>query len=155
MENTTLHFAWAQPLAADLAAARSRIVCTALSLQPPRNPTQSNLCALWDSLQTAIANGARVTFLLPAPSASHPATRMNNTAAAALQTIGARFVMLSPVHLLHAKTVAIDDTIAWIGSGNWTAAAATHNHEAYIRTTAPQLAYQLAAHWRDTIQPRP
>lgn len=152
-ENTTLHFAWSEPMAADIARARRSVIVTALSMHPLRNAKASRLGALWDSLRAAVASGARVDVILPTPSNTHPATLQNGSAAAALAAFGARCHYTHPANLLHAKTVAVDSCLIWIGSGNWTAAAATHNHEAYVRAYAPKLAEELADHWRQFITP--
>jgi phosphatidylserine/phosphatidylglycerophosphate/cardiolipin synthase-like enzyme len=148
MENTTLHTAWAQPLADDIAQARHSVLLSSLSLQP-RKPGSSNpVSRLWDALETAVRAGASIIFMLPQPSTSHPATAYNLTAANNLSALGARPVFAPPSNLLHAKTCAIDDRIIWIGSGNWTAAAAAHNREAYLRCESPALAQKLREHWQ-------
>lgn len=149
MENTTLHTEWAAPLAADIAAARSRVVISSLSLQPRKRESQHPITQLWSALQAASHAGARCTFILPSPSASHPATAFNLAAAADLQAIGVQTSFAPPANLLHAKTAIIDRCVVWVGSGNWTAAASAHNREAYIRCASAQMAASMAAHWRE------
>lgn len=149
MNPVDLHFQWAQPMAADIAGAMATVTISALSLHPPRHATGSNICKLWDALKAAIDNGAALDFFLPAPAKTHPATAMNGHAAERLHALGARVHFVQVQNLLHAKTVAIDNRLAWVGSGNWTAAATAHNHEAYCRIDSPAIAQRLAAHWHD------
>lgn len=147
MENTTLHFDWAAPMATDIDAARRALVASSLSLHPPRRRSASPLSLLWLSLASALARGVSLDFFLPTPSRSHPATAMNGHAADELHKLGATVHFLPVENLLHAKTLSIDNEIAWVGSGNWTAAASAHNHEAYIRVINPQMATTLSLHW--------
>lgn len=149
MENTTLHTEWARPLAADIADARSRVIISSLSLQPRKRDSQHPISLLWAALQAASHAGARCTFIMPSPSASHPATAFNLAAAADLQTIGVHTKFAPAANLLHAKTAVIDRALVWVGSGNWTAAASAHNREAYIRCASAQMAASMAAHWRE------
>jgi phosphatidylserine/phosphatidylglycerophosphate/cardiolipin synthase-like enzyme len=151
MENTTLHTEWAAPLARDIADARASVLITSLSLQPRKRDSAHPMSLLWRAIEFAIEAGAGVTFVMPAPSRSHPATAFNLSAAADLQAIGARVAFAPPANLLHAKTVCIDSQVAWVGSGNWTAAASAHNREAYIRAVCPALADSLSRHWRETF----
>lgn len=146
-QNTELYFEWAAPLAADLAAARWSVLITALSLHPLRRVAPTPIGRLWLELAGAVARGARVDVILPRPNRSHPATAMNGQAAEALHAIGAHCVFAPPGRLLHAKTCSIDAETVWIGSGNWTAAAAAHNHEAYLRVKSCAHAAKLRAHW--------
>lgn len=148
MENTTLHTAWARPLAADVAAARGSVLLTSLSLQPRKRDTNHPINALWDAIDSAAKAGALVTFILPAPSKAHPATAFNLSAAADLMQLGARCVFAPPANLLHAKTAIVDDRIVWVGSGNWTAAASAYNHEAYLRCESLALAARLREAWQ-------
>lgn len=149
-ENTSLHFDWVPPLVADLAAAQVSIVVSSLSLHPPRARRVGNIGQLWQAITDAAARGVAVAFYMTRPTSSHPATSFNAAAAATLHAAGVAVHLLPPARLLHAKTVSIDNQIAWVGSGNWTAAAATHNREAYLRAASPALAVRLAAHWHDT-----
>lgn len=148
MQNTTLHFAWAQPLTQDIASARHSILLTALSMHPPRSEKAGNLAAIWQAIAEAVHAGARVDVILPAPNKAHPATLFNATTADRLRQLGAFCAWAPPDRLLHAKTCAVDQTIVWIGSGNMTAAAATYNHEAYIRAESVEFAARLHAQWR-------
>ena len=152
MQNTELVFDWAPPMADDIAAAGVSVMVTALSLHPPRKQSGSNISQLWDALRSAVNNGASVSFFLPLPSRSHPATAMNGDAGQRLHAMGVKVHFLRVDHLLHAKTVSIDGRISWVGSGNWTAAASTFNREAYIRAECPSLAASLAAHWLRQVE---
>jgi phosphatidylserine/phosphatidylglycerophosphate/cardiolipin synthase-like enzyme len=152
MDKTTepqLHTAWAAPLAADIAAARSDIILTALSMHPPRKLHGSPMGELWSALEHATASGVDVLFVMPRPGKTHPATAMNLHAAERLLAIGCRYAFVPLDHLLHAKTAIIDGTVLWVGSGNWTAAASGWNHEAYLRAHSPRLAAQLRARWAE------
>lgn len=151
MQNTTLHTDWARPLATDIAAARASVLLTSLSLQPRRRDGEHPISLLWSAMETAARAGARVLFILPAPSRVHPATAFNLSAAADLHAIGVLSAFAPAANLLHAKTASIDGLIAWVGSGNWTAAASAHNREAYIRAECPALAASLSRHWRETF----
>lgn len=148
MQNTTLHFAWAQPLAQDIASARHSILLTALSMHPPRSEKAGNLAAIWQAIAEAVSASVRVDVILPSPSKSHPATMFNGHAAERLHKLGAFCSWAQPGRLLHAKTCAIDQAVVWIGSGNITAAAATYNHEAYLRVESVEFAARLRAQWR-------
>ena len=77
---------------------------------------------------------------------------MNGHAAKLLHDLGASVHFLQVDNLLHAKTLSIDESIAWVGSGNWTAAASAHNREAYIRCHSPNMAHSLSRHWFDQIK---
>lgn len=74
---------------------------------------------------------------------------MNQRAAATLHAVGIRVAFAPPANLLHAKTVTIDESIIWCGSGNWTAAATAHNHESYLRVISPALAREMLDHWQN------
>lgn len=148
MENVTLHFAWAAPLTADIDAAASHISISSLSLHPPRHAGASPIALLWDSLKKASSRGVIIDFYLPQVARSHPATALNQNAAATLHGIGVRVAFAPPANLLHAKTVAVDESILWCGSGNWTAAATAHNHESYLRVVCPSIAREMVNHWR-------
>lgn len=149
MEQPALFFEWADPLAADIAAAQHSILITALSLHPPRSSANKPIKRLWDAIAAAAARGVDVRFILPAPSRSHPATAMNGQAAAALHAAGVGVHYAPPSRLLHAKTACLDKSIVWVGSGNWTAAASAYNHESYLRIKSIELAHQLRTHWLD------
>ncbi len=147
MNNIDLHFKWAAPLAADIAAARYSVMISSLSMHPPRGRSGNNLGLLFDALAAAAARGVTVDIVLAAVSKSHPATAFNNAAAATLAALGCRAHFARPERLLHAKTCVVDFEIVWVGSGNWTAAAATFNHEAYIRAESCAMAATMRDHW--------
>ena len=149
MENTTLHTDWASAMALDIAMARSSVLITSLSLQTAETCPGHPLGMLWAAMHEAAQRGAAITFVLPQPARSHPATAYNIHAGYALQAAGVRVIYAPAGNLLHAKTVTIDESIVWVGSGNWTKAAAAWNHEAYLRCQSPQLAMRLSAHWRE------
>jgi len=149
--NTTLPFEWAAPMTADIDAAQVSICISSLSLHPPRAAKESNIGRLWSALEAATARGVEVLFFLPQSSKAHPATAYNESAAAKLHHIGAKVHTLGAAHLLHAKTVSIDDALAWVGSGNWTAAASAHNREAYLRAASPLVAARLRLHWLNEL----
>lgn len=146
--NTFLHHDWADALALDLAAAQSSARITTLSMQHPREPATTPHGRLFAALVAAVESGVRVGVSMPAPSRSHPATAYNNSAAAWLAERGIQVWWAPPANLLHAKTAIIDESIAWVGSGNWTRAACNHNRECYLRCESVNLAAQLAKHWR-------
>jgi phosphatidylserine/phosphatidylglycerophosphate/cardiolipin synthase-like enzyme len=147
----TLQTEWAMRLRDDIFSAKQRIIISALSCHPPRKNSDHPLALLWAALEHAARRGVDVHMLLPAPSQAHPATRLNLLAAEKLNQIGVKTTLLPPGRLLHAKTVAIDAAIAWVGSGNWTAAAAAHNYEAYARIEGQIMAEALADRWLAVI----
>jgi len=151
-ENTTLHFEWAAPMATDIDRAMTSICISSLSLHPPRASRASNIGRLWDSLEAATGRGLSLAFFMPQSSKAHPATAFNESAAARLHAIGATVHTLPSAYLLHAKTVSIDDAIAWVGSGNWTAAGSTHNREAYLRAESSRIAARLRNHWYEELK---
>lgn len=149
---TTAHSAgWAAAMAHDIAAAELSVTITALSMLPPRHDNATDWATWWRALTAAAARGARINVALPTPHIAHPATLRNAAAAAALRDIGAAAVLLPATNLLHAKSALIDANIAWVGSGNMTAAAAHHNIEIYIRTTDHRTALQLEGLQRQII----
>jgi phosphatidylserine/phosphatidylglycerophosphate/cardiolipin synthase-like enzyme len=136
---TTAHGnGWAATLADDIDSAQTRVTMTALSMLPPRIVQADDISRLWLALIHAAERGIEVTIALPAPSEAHPATLRNHTTALTLRAARIGAVLVPPARLLHAKTTTIDAAIAWIGSGNITAAAAHHNRELYLRTTDPR-----------------
>lgn len=155
-ENVTLHHDWAPALAGDIASAERSIYITSLSMQLPRRAGATPHHLILDALTKAPARGVRVDVVLPPPSKAHPACAFNRQVAGVLHAFGAR-VWFAPVsNLLHAKTATIDEQIVWVGSGNWTAAAANHNREAYLRVASATLAQQQLRHWRECgLQPQP
>lgn len=150
LENTALFFKWAEPLAADIDAAQHSILITALSFHPPRSDADKPINWLWRAVKNAAARGVQVEMILPAPSRAHPATAMNGQAAERLRAAGCLYHFAPPGRLLHAKTAVMDARLVWVGSGNWTAAAAAYNHEAYLRIESAELARKMRTHWIDS-----
>jgi phosphatidylserine/phosphatidylglycerophosphate/cardiolipin synthase-like enzyme len=129
---------WASRIAADITTAQTRVIMTALSMLPPRVTSSDALSALWLALIRAAERKIAVTIIMPMPSEAHPATARNHTTAMALRAAGIITSLVPAQRLLHAKTATIDAAIAWVGSGNLTAAAAHHNREIYMRTDDPR-----------------
>jgi len=151
MPSVQLFTSWADQLAADIGAAKKTITISTMSFSPPRRPSASPFGKLWSALCDAPKQGAHVIVYLPATSSTHPATWNNNHAAHELHKSGIHCVQVQVMRLLHAKTAVIDGRIVWVGSGNWTAAAAHFNHEAYLRAESPELAESLTAHWIESF----
>lgn len=124
---------WASLLAHDIAHARHRVILTALSAQPPRHSAKSPHGALWQELCAAPSRGLSVTLLIAAPMNAHPATSRALHAARYLHGFGVTVLLVPGPRLLHQKTVCLDREVCWVGSGNFTAAAANHNYELYAR----------------------
>lgn len=139
---------WAGRMAEDFEAASASITLSALSALPPRGSADTPNARLWSALRAAAARGVLVRLYLAAPMRAHPATAQNGTTARALQEQGITCRLIPPPKLLHAKTSTIDERIVWIGSGNFTSAAAHHNHEAWCRFENHEIAARLAARWR-------
>lgn len=147
-QNTTLHHNWAEPLTLDITSAKHTVYITTLSMQLPRKPGATPHHNLITALIAAAARGVRVDVAFPRPSKAHPACAFNRHVAEALHATGVKVWFAPESNLLHAKTATIDERITWVGSGNWTAAAANHNHEAYLRAECPALARQQLRHWQ-------
>lgn len=143
---------WPRHIALDIADAKHTIIASALSCQPPRRIATTGLSPLWLALVSAAARRRRVVLILPASTRTHPATAHNNTTAQTAAAVGITVSLVPMPRLLHAKTVSIDGRISWVGSGNFTAAAASHNHEAWIRTEDEQTAAELL-HFHRTLTP--
>lgn len=139
---------WAIALAAECAAAQRTIHLSALSMIPPTPNGTGAWPELWCAWKAAAARGVAVHIWLAAPSPIHPATRANMTAGKAASSAGIQMHYITGNRLLHAKTAVIDATTIWIGSGNFTAAAAHHNHEAYMRADCPAIARQIIDRWQ-------
>jgi len=137
------HSQWAQPMTDDINSALHSVTVTALSIHHPRSTKQSPYASLFTALRAAAERGLSVTVLAPAPSKTHPATAQNANTLAALAEIGAITHLIPLPGLLHAKTCVIDNSIVWIGSGNWTAAAAHYNREMYTRLVSARVARKL------------
>jgi phosphatidylserine/phosphatidylglycerophosphate/cardiolipin synthase-like enzyme len=125
---------WAKELTTAIDKAQTRICITALSFLPPRNHKPDAFGMLYSSILGAAALGVQVNVIIPMPGKEHPATAQNASAAATLRAAGCICWLHPMPNLLHAKTVCIDRAEAWVGSGNFTAAAAHHNREAWIQT---------------------
>lgn len=146
--DTTLHLSdWAAAMARDVRAATASASLSAISIQPPRSKTPGQWPDLWAALVAAAARGVRVTLYLPPPSNTHPATRFNSNTATVAAAAGIATRFLRGPRLLHCKSLVLDARVVWIGSGNFTSAAAHHNVEAYLRTERPDFAATIAARW--------
>lgn len=144
MTTTTHHANWAVDLADDISKAQRSIIITALSFLPPRVLKLDPMTRYWLALADAAKRGVAIQVALPAPHVSHPATLRNDAAVGELRKLGAVAVLVPPANLLHAKTICIDSLIAWVGSGNMTTAAASHNRECYLRTDDARAVAELA-----------
>lgn len=142
---------WADRIAADVDRASMLITLSALSFAIPRKPGLTGQPRLWAALCDAVERRVSVSIYIPAMTPSHPATAHNNSAAYIASRAGMSVIQVPMPRLLHAKTVQIDAEISWIGSGNFTTAAASHNFEAWIRTTDRATAAQLNAFYRDLL----
>jgi phosphatidylserine/phosphatidylglycerophosphate/cardiolipin synthase-like enzyme len=138
---------WAAALAHECSRARTSIILSALSMQPPTPKASGDWPQLWRAMCEAPKRGVRVRVLLPAPSPIYPATKGNFRAGSELTKEGVEINYIKGPKLLHAKTAIIDNRAVWIGSGNLTAAAAHHNHEAYIRLDSERIACDLLKRW--------
>jgi len=134
---------WAAILVDDINQANTSIIGTALSMLPPRTTQAGPWPAMWNALCAAAARHVRIRFTLPAPNRAHPATAQNATGARAAHDKGMIVTMIHSPRLLHAKQFIIDENVVWIGSGNMTAAAYAHNHEAWIRFESKKIAATL------------
>lgn len=144
----TLHLEhWAEAMRADVAAATASVSLSALSLQPPITRTPGAWPALWHALTAAADRGVRVRLYLPQPTNTHPATRFNDATCAKASAAGIRCHLIRGPRLLHCKSLVIDATVSWIGSGNFTAAACHHNIEAYLRAADPAIAAAIQTRW--------
>lgn len=149
-DHTNLQFhgaGWAQAMRADCRAAARTIHASALSLQPPTPHGTGHWPELWGEWKAAAARGVRVGIWLPTPSNIYPATLGNFGAGRAAEEAGIHVHFVNGNRLLHAKTCIIDGLTVWIGSGNFTAAAAHYNHEAYLRADCSRIAQELVARW--------
>lgn len=136
---------WAAAIARDVVAATESVTLSALSLLPPRVRQKGDMATLCHALNAAARRGVTVRLILPAPTKAHPATSRNATAAEWARAAGCQVHLRPLPGLLHAKTALIDNLIAWVGSGNLTTAAASHNLECWLRVTHRQAAQNLAA----------
>ena len=139
---------WAGKMADECSKAKYSIHLSATSLHAPTPNGTGAWPRLWNTWVEAAARAVQVRIWLPAPSPIHPATRGNSTAGDKILAKGMWVHYVTGPRLLHAKTCIIDGEIIWIGSGNFTAAAAHHNHETYLRATCPAIAKQIIERWR-------
>lgn len=140
MTKTILFNEWASPMTGDIDAATRSVIACALSLHVPRYASETAFGKLWTSIENAAARGVEVKIILPKPSHIHPATLQNHTMAKLAFERGVRVTFATGAELLHAKAVVVDGVILWVGSGNFTGAAAHRNNELYLRTVAPAIA---------------
>jgi len=140
---------WAEHMAAECEKALRSIHISALSMLPPTPHAQGSWPELWRAWCAAAKRGVRVDVWLPAASPIHPATKGNRGAGNTIQLSGMYIHHVTGNRLLHAKTCVIDEQQIWIGSGNFTAAAAHHNYEAYLRADCPEIARQIVARWKN------
>lgn len=143
---------WASDVADDINAARQSVSLTALSVLPSSRSHFSAWGALWGALIAAPRRGCYVRVIVPMPSPAHPATARNAAAGIIMTRAGITVHLVHGPDLLHAKTILIDDRIAWVGSGNLTNAAATRNHEFWLRAVAGQPAAALRAFHEGLVQ---
>lgn len=148
IENTNLYTAkWAENMAHDCKAAQHSIHLTAISCLPPTEKAAGAWKELFSSWEDAAKRGVEVHIWLPVPNKAFPATLQNHTAGMKLSASGVFTHMVKGNRLLHAKTCIIDNRIAWVGSGNFTAAAANYNYEAYLRVDCAKIALDLRTRW--------
>jgi phosphatidylserine/phosphatidylglycerophosphate/cardiolipin synthase-like enzyme len=134
---------WSTALRRDIEAATLCVALSSLSMLPPTPRQTGAWPALWHALVAAPGRGIACTIVLPKPTSVHPATLQNYKAATMLTAARVRVLWCPGPRLLHAKTCVIDKLIAWVGSGNFTQAAAAHNHEAWTRLADPAIAAHL------------
>jgi phosphatidylserine/phosphatidylglycerophosphate/cardiolipin synthase-like enzyme len=134
---------WSQALRRDIESAALCVSLSSLSMLPPTPRQAGAWPELWRALLAAPQRGVATTVVLPKPTSVHPATLQNYKAAVLLAAARVRVLWCPGPRLLHAKTCAVDKRIAWVGSGNFTQAAAAHNHEAWTRLEDPPLAAHL------------
>lgn len=143
---------WAAEITKDIEAAEGCIYITALSMHPPKRGIESIHSQLLLAAIEAVKRGVTVNIALPASSAHHPATAQNASTMQILSMYGIKCHAIPPTNLLHAKTVMVDNEVLWIGSGNWTAAAAHHNHEMYARVVSRACAGEYRHSWDNLLK---
>lgn len=139
---------WANHMAIECGNAQKTIHVSALSMHPPTPNGQGDWPELWRAWCIAAMRGVAVNIWLPAPSPIYPATKNNTGAGSKITLNGMHIHYVTGNRLLHAKTCVIDESSIWIGSGNFTAAAAHHNYEAYLRADCPAIARQIVNRWK-------
>lgn len=139
---------WAQVLTGAIKNAKQSIDIITFSMTPPRAASANDFTELWDSMVQASARGLVIVIHMPKPTRSHPATLGNLGAAQVAFKSGIETCFLSPVKMVHSKCAIIDRELIFIGSGNWTTAAATRNHETYCSFASKSSAEKMLADWR-------
>jgi phosphatidylserine/phosphatidylglycerophosphate/cardiolipin synthase-like enzyme len=134
---------WARELARECDLAHESICLCAMSLQPPFRNTNNDWSELWQSWCRAVKRCVQVDIWLAAPQQMPRATLGNVGAGEALVRAGIGIHFVRGNRLMHSKSCVIDRCQVWIGSGNFTAAAATTNHESYIRLDSSRIANQV------------
>ena len=144
--NLQVPYEWSAPMAQDFRNAKKTILLSALSLHWARLPTENQHGQWCAALADAARRGVDVVIVLPQPSKAHPATAQNATHAAQAFAHGIKARWVQSGRLLHCKSCVIDSEVLWIGSGNFTGAAMSHNHEAYVRAENITFATRHAQH---------
>ncbi len=144
----TIFDKWAQAMTDDCAKAQTSITISAISCLPPLGKKGGIFGAMINAWKAAAQRGCKVTIYLPTPQKAHPATVRNAHTAETLHAHGIQTRFIPPPNLLHAKTCIIDHLTCWIGSGNFTAAAAHHNHEIYVRFDSKDAAQKIETRWQ-------
>lgn len=134
---------WCGSMAAQCATAQRSIHMSALSMQAPRQDAIGTWPDLWRELCAAARRGVRVDIWLPAPSPIYPASKGNQATGQRIVDEKMHVHFVTGNRLLHAKACVIDTASCWIGSGNFTAAAAHFNHESYLQTVCPVIAGRI------------
>lgn len=123
---------WIKKMHENVEASTQSIYISALSMQAPAHKSITPHSKYMRAIAAACARGVRVCVWLAKPRPDIPATHANTGARQWLMAQGIECRFCDDGKLLHAKTMVIDGLLLWIGSGNMTAAAAHHNHEAYL-----------------------
>lgn len=114
--------------------AETRVSLTALSFLPPRREKSDDFGDLFRAIRAGIKKGVEVRIIMPGSHIANPATLGNTRTGNHLLEEGCTVVLRKSPYLLHAKTAVIDHKSAWVGSGNFTAAAAHFNRECWLET---------------------
>jgi len=144
---------WAEPMAKDCATAKRSITISAISMFPPLRQSEAAFNQLWRAWTEAAGRGIYVLFVLPAQQLAHPATMRNAHAARIAYDAKMHTRFVPGPRLLHAKSVIIDSTSVWIGSGNMTSAAAMQNHELYVNFKSEECAHRIERKLFDIANP--
>jgi phosphatidylserine/phosphatidylglycerophosphate/cardiolipin synthase-like enzyme len=138
---------WARVMREQIDAASSRIYLSALSMHVPRNASIAPHGRLILALAAARLRKVPVKIWLAHPQPQYPATMQNAATRNWCMAQGIACRLVNDGHLLHAKTVTIDNELIWIGSGNFTAQACHSNHEAYLNIRDRE----AAAYWQTLL----